>query len=48
MHFDDNPCVRAVADAQYERLRRWVKLQYYWERKTENVTRLANVLRKLS
>ena len=48
MQFDYDRCVQAVADAQYERLRRWVKLQYYWERKTENVTRLANVLRKLS
>ena len=48
MQFDYDRCVQAVADAQYERLRRWVKLQYYWERKTENVKRLEAVLRKLS
>ena len=48
MQFDYNRCLQAVTDAQFERIRARVKLQYYWERKTENVIRLANVLRKLS
>jgi hypothetical protein len=47
MPFDYNRLVEAVTDAQFERIRGRVKQQYYWERKTENVIRLANVLRKL-
>ena len=48
MPFDYNRLVKAVTEAQFERIRARVKQQYYWERKTENVIRLANVLRKLS